>query len=63
MSLIYFISSFIVRGIYQITASSVKIYSEELLAGFAGIGHIILAVSLISILIKSCNNLQKNVAK
>lgn len=63
ISLVYFISSFIVRGIYQITASSVKIYSEELLAGFAGIGHIILAVSLISILIKSCNNLQKNVAK
>lgn len=50
--LLYFTSSLMLRGIYQISSNGQILYSETLLEVFIGLSHVILAVSLVNIIIK-----------
>ena len=49
LGLAYFIASILLRGIYQVAAHGHTVYADSIIAGFAGIGHLVLGVSLISI--------------
>lgn len=49
LGLAYFIASILLRGIYQVAAQGQTVYSDSAIAGFAGIGHVVLGVGLISI--------------
>ena len=44
--------SFFVRGIYDITAEGVKLFSDAALSGLAGLGHILLGIGMVLIMLR-----------
>lgn len=58
IGLCWLVASFVLRGIYQIAGQGHVLYSESMLAGLAGVGHIILGVGLMSIVLSVHKKLQ-----
>lgn len=52
LGLIWTITAFFVRGIYTITNPTGGLFPDPALSGFAGIGHILVSVTLVCLLLK-----------
>lgn len=50
--LIWTVVSFMVRGIYSITSSEYELFPDAALSGIAGMGHILLGVSMVCLILK-----------
>lgn len=54
------VATFMLRGIYTITSEGVKLFKDAMLSGVAGLGHLILGVSLVMLMIRVANHESKN---